>query len=432
LEWLPERIDEVKLGPLSLINVQNAYMHCSYAFTPGKHAIKAGLIRQMRRACIDAGCKEYSSGPEAAQSERPTIVVVLERFARDHSVYRTHWLALKSLRAKFNVVWVGYPRQIEAEFRGEYDELLAIPEGEFFAGIRSLTEQILQRKPAIVFHVGVGMSSAVVALASLRLAPVQCVSFGHTATTMSPAIDYMILPEDFIGARECFSEQLVTLPKAAMPFMPPVHSVRKTLLRRDGPIRIAVVASAMKLNSRLIEAFDRISTAAKSKPEFHFFPAFAVGLVHQELVRVIGRSLPNAIVHAESPRPEFYERLAGCDLFLCPFPYGNMNGIIDAISLGLAGVCLDGPEAHAHADGAHFARAGFPPELTAKTVDEYVAAAVRLIDDQTWRAKCARAARACDLDRAFYKGDASLFCRAIVDLVRRPAETDTRDLRERA
>jgi predicted O-linked N-acetylglucosamine transferase (SPINDLY family) len=280
--------------------------------------------------------------------------------------------------------------------------------------------------------VGVGMSSAVIALASLRLAPVQCVSFGHTATTMSPAIDYMILPEDFVGARECFSEQLITLPKAAMPFMPPAHSVRKPLLRRDGPIRIAVVASAMKLNARLLEVFGRISTTAKSKLEFHIFPAFAVGLVHQELARVIGRTLPNAIVYAESPRPEFYERLAGCDLFLCPFPYGNMNGIIDAISLGLPGVCLDGPEAHAHADSAHFSRAGFSPELTTKTVDEYVAAAVRLVDDSAWRAKCGRAARSCDLDRAFYKGDASLFCRAMADLVKRPAKTDAGELRERA
>jgi predicted O-linked N-acetylglucosamine transferase (SPINDLY family) len=71
-----------------------------------------------------------------------------------------------------------------------------------------------------------------------------------------------------------------------------------------------------------------------------------------------------------------------------PFPYGNMNSIIDAFQLGLPGVCLDGIEAHAHADAAFFARIALPAELIAGSVDDYVAAAVKLIDDEAWRAHC--------------------------------------------
>lgn len=423
LEWLPDRIDEVSLGPLTLSNLQNAYMHCSYASTPTKHAIKAGLVRQMRRACLDAGCKEFMPAAGPRPAERPTIVVVLERFGKDHSVYRTHWLALRSLREQFHVVWVGYPRQIDDEFKNDFDEMLPIPTGEFLGGVRKLADEILSRNPAIVFHVGVGMSAAVIALASLRLAPVQCASFGHTATTMSPAIDYMILPEDFIGAPECFSEKLIALPKQAIPFMPPpVKRVRNAAKRHLGSVRIAVVASAMKLNARLIESLNRIAATAKTPVEFQFFPAFAIGLVHRELARTIGRELRNSVVHAESPRAVYFERLTGCDLFLCPFPYGNMNGLIDALTVGLPGVCLDGPEAHAHADAALFARAGLPPELVAQTTDEYVAAAVHLIEDVNWRSACRQMVVSCDLDQAFFRGDAKLFCRAMADLIRPTAE----------
>jgi hypothetical protein len=50
------------------------------------------------------------------------------------------------------------------------------------------------------------MSAHAIVLALLRLAPVQCASFGHSATTMSPAVDAMILPEDFIGAPDCLGE----------------------------------------------------------------------------------------------------------------------------------------------------------------------------------------------------------------------------------
>lgn len=102
-----------------------------------------------------------------------------------------------------------------------------------------------------------------------------------------------------------------------------------------------------------------------------------------------------------------------CALFL----YGNTNGIVNSFQLGLPGVCLDGEEAHAHTDAALFARIGLPAALAAKSLDDYVQAAIKLIDDQTWRDRCAHVVRGADLDRAFFRGDPSLFCEAIENLI---------------
>ena len=44
-----------------------------------------------------------------------------------------------------------------------------------------------------------------------------------------------------------------------------------------------------------------------------------------------------AVVHEEPPYEAYAERLAACDFFVCPFPYGNMNSIVDAALLGLPG-----------------------------------------------------------------------------------------------
>lgn len=110
-------------------------------------------------------------------------------------------------------------------------------------------------------------------------------------------------------------------------------------------------------------------------------------------------------------------RLGQCDFFLCPFPYGNTNGIVNSFQLGLPGVCLDGEEAHAHTDAALFARIGLPAELTTKSVDEYVRAAIRLVDDRMWRALCTEIVRIADLEAAFFEGDTGLFCNAIEDLI---------------
>jgi len=250
----------------------------------------------------------------------------------------------------------------------------------------------------------------------LRLAPVQCVSYGRMATTMSPVMDYIIFPEDFVGSQQCFSEKIVALPKAAMPFAPrsPLNIKRQS---SDGAVRIAIPASTMKLNPVLFDAIARIGAGAKARVDFHFFPLAATGLPYFELSRIVRAKIPRATVHPQLPHDQYMERLAQCDFFLCPFPYGNTNSIIDAFQLGLPGVCLDGEEAHAHTDTALFARIKLPAELAARSVDEYVAAAIRLIDDMTWRIRCAGLARTANLDAAFFRGDPRLFCAAIEQLI---------------
>ncbi len=182
-------------------------------------------------------------------------------------------------------------------------------------------------------------------------------------------------------------------------------------------MRVAVPASIMKLNPRYLDALARIARDARTPTEFHFFPLAAVGLAHLELARVVRRSIPRAVVHPELPYDAYTKQLGACDLFLSPFPYGNTNGIIDTVSLALPGVCLDGIEVHAHIDAAMFDRIGLPPDLVADSIDRYVAAACRLIDDADWRHRCADICATCDLDAAFFSGNPDLFGELMADLV---------------
>lgn len=420
LEWIPARLGEVKLGSMALSRLPEVYMHCSYAMTPRKHAIKRPLMEQMRRACLEAGAVEAPAPLPAPSAERPTVVVVGEHFSPGHAVFRTHSRAVASLRERFRLVGVLHPNPTGTPVEDLYDECIAIPPLDFLGGVRALAAEISARKPALVFYLGVGMVSQVIALASLRLAPIQCVSFGHTATTMSSAIDYFVLPEDFVGSPDCFSEKVLALPKAAMPFAPrPIAPISRPA--RDGTVRVAIPASVMKLNPPLFDALARIAAGAKTPAEFHFCPLLATGLPYFELSRIVHATIPRATVFPEVPHDVYLQRLAHCDFFLCPFPYGNMNSIIDSFQLGLPGICLDGAEAHAHADAAIFARIGLPAELAAKSVDDYVATAIRLIDDAEWRRHCTEIAATADLEAAFFTGDASLFRGAIENLIWPPS-----------
>ncbi len=415
LEWLPNALADIRLSHTSLARAADAYMHCSYAVTEEKHAIKRTLMLQLRRTCLEAGCVEWT-GEASNSNGKPVAIVVAENLRPGHSVYRTHARAVASLRERFFVLGAVYPDPKGTEIETLFDECLPVAGTGVFDAAAKLSEIIRARKPALVFYTGVGMVPAFVALASLRLAPVQCVSFGHTATTMSPAMDYFVLPKDFVGSESVFSEKVIAVPPAGMPLTR--RAMRKPLgFPKDRTVRVAIPGSIMKLNPRLFDAIAAIAERTHNSAEFHFFPLGASGLSYAALAEAIGKRIPNATVFEEMTHEAYVERLARCDFFLSPFPYGNMNSIIDAFELGLPGVCLDGPEAHAHADGAYFARIGLPGELAALTVDDYIRQAVRLIEDAAWREQCLDIVARADLNAAFFSGDEKIFCAALAALV---------------
>ena len=424
LEWLPAPLAQVKLGEIALQAMASPYMHCSYATSPSKHDIKVVMIAQMRRGLLEAGCQEWDGAPPAVES-RPTIVVTTENFSDGHSIHRTHSRAVTALRSAFNVVGVLHADHVSPAIEACFDEIVVYAgEPGLFGHVKSVANQILARRPAMVLHLGVGMSSFVIGLASLRLAPVQAASFGHTATTRSPEIDAMILPDDFVGDPACFSERLVRLPAAAMPYylrddidFAAVGGRARAARTPDGKVRVALPASVMKLGPPLFDALARAAAQARTPIEYHVFPLGCVGLGYEALKRRLADRLPMAVVHEELPFEAYIERLAGCDVFVCPFPYGNMNSIVDAVMVGLPGVCLDGPEAHAHADVAYFRRLGLPPELGTSSLNDYVAAIVRLVDDPDWLARCQAAARRVDRGHPFFGADDGLFVRAIHELI---------------
>jgi hypothetical protein len=426
LEWLPARLDRVKLGGMALQSLASPYMHCSYATTPRKHAVKAPMMAQMRRGLLEAGCPEYDPATPAPAAERPTIVITTENFSLHHSIWRTHSRAVAALRRSFHTVGFLYPAHRSAEVDAVFDEAVSYAgdAAAFLGVVGAIAGDILARKPAMVLHLGVGMSPFVIGLAALRLAPVQAVSFGHTATTASPVIDHMILPRDFVGDPALFTENLVGLPATAFPYRIR-HNVdyaavaaRGAARQDDGrPLRIAVPASAMKLGPPVFDALAKAAAAAPRPVEFHVFPLGCAGLGHAELVRRLATRLPTAVVHPELPYDDYIERLGSCAFFVCPFPYGNMNSIVDAALVGLPGVCLDGAEAHAHADAAYFRRMAFPEALIAGTEGEYVDAVVRLTTDAAWLAQCRAIAAKVDASHPFFDGDEGLFVEAVAGLI---------------
>jgi hypothetical protein len=407
LGWLPGRLEEVEdLDQLPLAILHDVYVHCSYADLPQKHEIKRTINRLIRRKVVQQGLNDFDlSEPRGMQNGKPVLVVVLEWFTATHSIFRTHSASMRALREKFHVVGMGLDKHVDAAGRAVFDEFIVLT-GDLRQSLTAVRDEVARRKPAILYYPAVGMFQLTIYLSNMRLAPIQIAALGHGASSMSPFIDYFAVDEDFVGDPATFSERLILLPVDGMPHVRSSDAVPITPHLREKPeiVRIAVAATTMKLNPRLMRTLRKISDTSKVPVHFEFLTGFASGLVREQVDNFVRSYLKNATVHQHQPYVQYMQRVLSCDLFLNPFPYGNMNGVADMAMAGLMGVCRTGPQVHEHIDEGMFRRAGFPDWMVAKTDDDYVAAAVRLIENHDERLALRRGLIARGGDQVFLEG----------------------------
>lgn len=389
LPWLTEhlaQLDDIEQLPLGVLH--DLYMHCSYADRADKHDIKKPINELIRRKLALNGFKDIAPVKTPASKKvakkKPVLLVVLEWFTSSHSIYRTHSLTLEAAKEQFEVVALAYENCTDEITSKVFDTVVTIPrQSNLLDQIRFIQNEALQRQASILYMPSVGMFPMTMWLTNLRIAPLQMIALGHPATTHSHAIDYVVVEEDYVGSEDCFSEKLLKLPKDGMPYRPSAAAeglevIAKPKLQPD-VVLIAMCATTMKINPRFLSTCARIIRESNVPVHFQFLIGHAMGLSFPNLQRVVHQFLgPHVTVFPHQHYTAYMDVIAGCDMFINPFPFGNTNGIIDTISAGLVGVCKTGPEVHEHIDDGLFRRLGLPEWMITETEDDYVKAAVRL------------------------------------------------------
>ncbi|MEP9387749.1 hypothetical protein [Mesorhizobium sp. KR9-304] len=416
LRWITEALD--KLDSPTGLPVEifvDLWMHCSYGLERDKHDLKRPLNRLIRRQMKESGVPELEIVNGAS---RPTVFVMLEWFHKRHSIMRTHSISMRALRENYRLVGFGPKGMVDAEGKAVFDEFHEYGQYSTDLGfIRPILKQVAEQRPVAVYYPSVGMALHSLYLVNLRLAPTQIIALGHPATTHSDKIDYVLVEEDYIGDASLFSEKVVPVPKNALPYFRPSVRLPDADPKLRGSVRIAVPVAVMKLNPRFLEACRTIQNAARNEVTFHFMLGGAPDLVHSHAKKAIGLQVPGAVVHRTSEYPRYMANIAACDMFANPFPFGNTNGIVDTVFCGLPGICLTGDEVHSHIDEGMFRRMGFPDWTIASTVEEYIGAALRLIDESELRREWSDRIRRERPDEILYKGNPSAFSDVFKTLV---------------
>jgi len=201
-------------------------------------------------------CKNYRYDKS---SERIRLAVV-SSFMYDHTVGHLNRGLIENLdRNRFELVLVRCPLIPESEPMADYlasisDSVLDVPDD--LEEARSLIANV---QADILYYPEIGMEDMVYFLAFARLAPVQCVGWGHPVTTGIPNVDYFVSvadmePED---SDLHYSEKLIRLKGLsicyAQPPAPP--EIEKENFGIDPNFRVYLCAQSL---FKVHPDFDRI------------------------------------------------------------------------------------------------------------------------------------------------------------------------------
>ena len=368
-------------------------MHCSYDIAENKHWVKKALNQVIRRHLLEGGWTDRDVTKLGERNGKPVMVVLLEHFHSSHSIYRTHSTSMIAARERFYLIGVGNDAVDEAG-KAVFDEFHVLEGNNVVSKLDHLKAICEKNGAAVLYMPSIGMDLTTIFASNTRLAPVQVIALGHPATTHSDFIEYVIVEDDYVGSEKCFSEQLLRLPKDALPYVPSALAPQHVEYRlRENPevVNIGIASTTMKLNPYFLAALKAIRDRADVKVHFHFALGQSSGVTHPYVERFIKSYLgSDATAYPHAPYDQYLRILHNCDMMVNPFPFGNTNGIIDMVTLGLVGVCKTDAEVHEHIDEGLFKRLGLPEWLIANTVDEYVERAIRLAENHQERLELRR------------------------------------------
>ncbi len=305
-----------------------------------------------------------------------------------HSVSKTHGGWITELdRSRFTVF--GY--QFSPSRDAVSDRLAGCCE-RFVRGMGDAATwraRILADAPHALVYLDIGMEQTAVRLAALRLAPVQCTTWGHPDTSGLPTMDYYLSSEAMEppDGDSHYTERLVRLPNLGIHYTPPTDPggvmQRAALGLRDDAVAYLCCQSLSKYLPRDDGLWPRIAARV---PEAQFLFLSASGgngdaLFRGRLQRAFAAAgldwQRHCVLAPQVPHTEFPALLRAADVFLDSLGWSGCNSTLEAVACDLPVVTTPTALMRGRHSAAILACMGLAHRVT-PDVDGYVDAAVRL------------------------------------------------------
>ncbi len=331
----------------------------------------------------------HCSAPRA--SEARLRIGFLSASLFEHTIGKFYTGIIQKLsRERFEVAVIGPPHDpdpISEAIRRDADRSVEIPHDLYPA-----RDLIAAERLDILFYPDLGMTPLTYHLAFARLAPVQCVSWGHPVTTGIPAIDYFISAKSIEppDAQLHYSERLVLLDRLPTYYWRPHHPATPFTRAEFGfpdDARLYVCPQSL---FKLHPDFDVVlATLLRRDPKARLL---LLSGIHQHWDRLlsarIARGFPDiadrVVFVPRIPQAQFFRLLMMADVILDPPFFGGGNSSYEAFAMGLPIVTWPGQFMRGRVTEGCYRQMGFM-ELVADSLDSYVEIALRLANDGDWR-----------------------------------------------
>jgi len=351
------------------------------------------FARLYLRACPSLGWVAPHCAARRPAREKLRVGFI-SHFLRDHSIGKTtRGLVAQLSRERFEVVSLFVPPvrddAISRFIRAHSDRALVVPPA-LDAARRAIAELELD----VLFYQDIGMERFTYFLAFARLAPVQCVSFGHPDTTGIPNIDHFVSNDLFEqpGAEAHYSEKLFLLrnlgtlayyyrprlaaqpkrradfglpagrlylcPQSPFKFHPDFDDVLAEILARDPEGRLVVLAGRVPHWEELLKA---------------------------RFARAFGEAMERVVFLPNQTPEDFTTLVAGADVMLDTLHFNGMNTSLEALAMGTPVVTLPGEFQRGRHTSGMYAKMDLRGAV-ASTKSEYAEMAVRLASERDQRA----------------------------------------------
>ena len=327
---------------------------------------------------------------------------IISRYLHEHSIGRTTRGLVAMLdpqRFELTAIFVPPPTRDDyaRAIAGSAAHSLVLP-GRLDAARQAIGKLELD----VLFYQDIGMDPFTYFLAFARLAPVQCVSFGHPDTTGIPNMDWWISSERFEppGAEEHYSERLWRVPEVA------------TLAYYYHPARAFTPLGREQLG---LPDNVRLYTCPQSLFKLHpAFDALAAGILRgdaegrlvligsrhrawlEALMRRMGETMPDVldrvIVLPPMRHELFLGLLATSEVVLDTPQFNGMNSSLEAFAVGTPIVTLPGRLQRMRHTAGMYAAMGIE-DLCASSDEEYVRLALEVARDRDRRTAYSRMIR---------------------------------------
>lgn len=274
---------------------------------------------------------------------------------------------------------------------------------QVFSGeINSICQKIANDRLHILVFLAIGTSHQIAQIASLRLAPVQCSTWGHPVTSGLVNVDYFLSGDlmESATAQDHYTEQLIRLPNLGISYpQPSIPAATKT--RADfGIPEQAIVYLSCQLMFKYLPQHDALFPAiARQFPQAKFvfvLRSTLANTANPTLETLFRQRLDHAFtaagLHSEAyciflpgQSWESYTSLLQCaDVFLDTPLFSAGHTAFDAIAANLPIVTHAGELLRGRQTYGMLTRLGVTATI-AHTEAEYIEIAVRLGQEPTWR-----------------------------------------------